>query len=82
MMVLLGARRLLAADRPALFVEVDDEALRGFDSSADELIETILGLGYSAHTLTRRGVGPATSAEALVATSSGGSYSDVLFLPI
>jgi FkbM family methyltransferase len=81
MMVLLGARRLLAADRPALFVEVDDEALRGFDSSAEELIETVLGLGYSAHTLTRRGIGPSTSAEALLANSAGGSYSDVLFLP-
>jgi FkbM family methyltransferase len=80
MMVLSGARRVMAADRPALFIEVDDEALRGFGSSAEELIGTVLELGYRAHTLTRQGISPAMSTEALVAKSAGGSYSDVLFL--
>ena len=78
-MVLAGAGRLLAADRPALFIEVDDEALRGFGSSARELIETVIELGYTANSLTRRGIS-SVSTEVLAAKSAGGSYADVLFL--
>jgi FkbM family methyltransferase len=81
MMVLSGARRVVAANRPVLFIEVDDDALGEFGSSADELLRTVLGLGYTAHTLTRRGPSPSQPPEALVAKSAGGAYSDVLFLP-
>jgi FkbM family methyltransferase len=81
MMVLSGARRMLAAHRPVLFIEVDDEALEQFGSSAGELLRTVVDLGYSAHTLTRRGPSPAQPRETLLAKSAGGAYSDVLFLP-
>lgn len=79
--VLSGARATLAADRPALFIEVDDVALREFGSSARELVDSIIKLGYSAHTLSRRGIGAPQGPEALVKASAGGGYSDVLFVP-
>lgn len=81
MMVLSGARRVIVAERPALFIEVDDAALEQYGSSAEGLLRTVLDLGYTAHRLTRRGIGPPMPLEALVARSVGGTYLDVLFLP-
>jgi FkbM family methyltransferase len=79
-MVLAGARAVLGRDRPALFVEVDDEGLRSFGSSARELFETVAGLGYKPHRLTRSGIELVPDFEALLDRSAGGSYTDVLFL--
>jgi hypothetical protein len=79
-MVLAGSRTVLEKDRPALFVEVDDEGLRGFGSSAGELFETLAGLGYEPYRLTRRGIEPVSDPKALLAETAGGSYADVLFL--
>jgi hypothetical protein len=42
MTVLAGAQRPLAADRPSLFIEIDDQALDAFGSSAEELINTVI----------------------------------------
>ena len=81
MVVLSGARRSLAANRPVLFIEVDDEALGQFGSSAEELSKTVLDLGYTAHMLTRKGPSPPQPLEAVVSNSAGGAYSDVLFHP-
>lgn len=78
-LVLEGARGVLGRDHPALFVEVDDEGLRGFGSSARELFETVAGLGYEPHRLTRSGI-EAAAANTLLAGSAAGSYVDVLFL--
>jgi FkbM family methyltransferase len=80
MMVLGGARRVIESHRPAIFVEVASEPLEQFGSSGDELIETLLALDYTGHTLTRRGIGPAETPEALIAKSAA-DYADVLFLP-
>jgi FkbM family methyltransferase len=79
-MVLAGARAVLERDRPALFVEVDDEGLRGFGSSARELVETLADLGYEPHRLTRGGIQPVPDTAALLARATGGSYTDLLFL--
>lgn len=80
-MVLAGAGRVLAEDRPALFVEVDDVGLRGFGSSAGELVDTVIGLGYEPHVLTRKGIQPVPDVDALLARNTDGSYTDLLFLP-
>jgi FkbM family methyltransferase len=80
MLVLAGARRVLETHHPALFVEVDDGALTRFGSSSAELIEKLATLGYTGHTLTRRGIGAAEAPDALTAGSSD-TYRDVLFLP-
>jgi len=44
--VLDGARQTLAKNRPVLMLEIDDEALRAFGSSARSLEEFVTGLGY------------------------------------
>lgn len=77
--VLSGARRAIKAHRPALYVEIDDSALREFGSSGLELIDEIRSRGYATHTLGRRGL----VAEELdtLAAKSAESYVDVLFLP-
>jgi FkbM family methyltransferase len=79
-MVLAGARAILEKDRPALFVEVDDEGLRGFGSSARELFETLARLGYEPQRRTRGRFEPVADTEAMLAETAGGSYADVLFL--
>lgn len=45
-MALSGMREILAEHRPALVVELDDEFLRQFGSSEQELRELIVELGY------------------------------------
>jgi FkbM family methyltransferase len=80
LLVLGGAEEVIETHRPALFVEVDDDALTRFGSSSAELIERLATLGYTGHMLTRRGIGPAEEAEAIAAESSV-AYRDVLFLP-
>lgn len=79
MLVLSGARHVIERHRPAIFVEIDDEALKQFGSSGAELIEKLAGLGYSVHTLTRRGIEAATP-QALTAKGKN-AYADVLLLP-
>ena len=79
-LVLVGARHVIETHRPAVFVELDDAALEQFGSSGAELIEAFGRLGYSGHTLTRRGIVAAEPPETLAAKSAD-SYIDVLFLP-
>jgi FkbM family methyltransferase len=82
MMVISGARRILGSQRPALYIEVDDHALHQFGTSAEELLRTVMDFGYTVHTLTKRGISPSTTPNALVATNGDRAYSDVLFLPV
>ena len=79
-LVLAGARRVVEARRPAIFVEVDDAALRELGSSAAELIGGLVDLGYTGHTLERGAIGEAQPPSALIAMSID-AYVDVLFLP-
>lgn len=75
MRVLRGAQRLLAAHKPALFVEVDDNALRQQQSSAGELVAFLAGLGYRPYRLQRSGPPVALAGE-----PGTDGYEDVLFL--
>jgi len=78
--VLAGANATLRSVRPALFIEICDEALRGCHSSAERLLTDLYDRGYSAHRTTREGIeGPMTFAEVLGAQSMAG-YADFLFL--
>jgi FkbM family methyltransferase len=79
-MVLAGARRVIEAHRPALFVEVHEPSLARLGSSRRELIEMIVQLGYSGHRLTRSGIGAREEPDELIARSAAG-YIDVLFVP-
>jgi FkbM family methyltransferase len=80
MLVLAGAKRTLATMGPALFVEVDDDALLSFGSSARALVAHVEGAGYEMHELTKDGPPRKLSHERLFASLKGGSYIDVLFL--
>jgi len=76
MRVLRGAIGILERCRPALFIEVDDAALRKQGSTAPELFSRLTGLGYRAYRLRRFG-----PAQTIAATDIGaGNYQDVLFL--
>lgn len=75
--VLQGAAELLARDRPALFVEIDDAALRRQGGSADELMTWLRGRGYRSYNLDWDGPPVPMS---LASTTLPPGYIDVLFL--
>lgn len=52
--VLAGADQTIDRFRPALFVEVSDEGLKRYGSSAEALLKTCTARGYSIYTLNRR----------------------------
>lgn len=80
MRVLEGATAVLTSDRPALFVEVDANALSRFGSSTGELLSFLAGFGYSPHQLTQQGPEPMATPllEGLILRDG---YTDLLFLP-
>lgn len=78
-LVLAGARRTIETHQPAIFIEVDNEALERQGASADALVDLLVELGYSGHFVSRRGIGEPQDPAALVARSQEG-YIDVLFL--
>ncbi|MBV9687591.1 MAG: FkbM family methyltransferase [Alphaproteobacteria bacterium] len=80
-MVLAGARTLIRAHRPAVFVELHQPSLARLGSSTREVIHTLLAFGYGGHILTRAGIAEPQDPETLVAQSATG-YIDVLFLPM
>lgn len=80
--VITGARRLLEEQRPAVFIEVHEPSLARQGSSAPELIDALVRLGFTGHGLTRHGIGAPQDPDELLgqlARSSSG-YIDVLFL--
>jgi FkbM family methyltransferase len=75
--VLRGAAALLARCRPALFVEIDDSALREQGSSAAELFDFLAAFGYRPHRLRFFGAPLPLDPKQ---TGMSGRYQDVLFL--
>jgi FkbM family methyltransferase len=81
-LVIAGARRLLEEQRPAVFVEVHEPSLARLGSSARELIESLVELGFAGHRLTRRGAGARLEPDEMLAqlAQSSTGYIDILFL--
>jgi FkbM family methyltransferase len=77
--VIAGAHQTLQRFRPALFLEVADEQLRHFGSSARDLLATTARLGYTIHTLDGKGLSPPLSPDRAPETNG---YEDMLLLPI
>jgi FkbM family methyltransferase len=77
MRVLRGATAILDRYRPALFVEIDDNALRHQGSSAAEVVALLAQYGYRPYKL-RRFNKPAAVDPAEIGTGEG--YRDLLFL--
>jgi FkbM family methyltransferase len=81
MQIVGGMRRLLArTDRPVLFIEHNDLALRAAGSSAEELFATIVGYGYAPH-LVERGRMSRVSALAEPFHAGGETFANYVFLP-
>jgi hypothetical protein len=53
---LRGALRTIKTHRPILMMEVNPSSLRDFDSSEEELEETVTALGYDLRVATWRGL--------------------------
>lgn len=81
MMVLAGARRMLAEHAPALFVEVDEGALAHFGASAHALVSLLEGCGYRMHELARDGDAQPLDRDRLATMLARRGYVDALFLP-
>jgi FkbM family methyltransferase len=79
--VLSGARETLRRLRPTILVEVDDQALRAMNASADAVLEFFAQAGYEPRRLNRRGTWEPVSATEVLARSRAGRYTDFLFEP-
>lgn len=79
-LVIGGALETLARFRPTLYVEIDDQHLRRFGSSARALIAWLCELGYQVHALAPGGMRPAMSLDEACAWVRGHGYADLLFL--
>ncbi|MGE3274341.1 MAG: FkbM family methyltransferase [Vicinamibacterales bacterium] len=80
LLVLRGAAQTLARHRPALLVEIDDDALRALGASAGEVCDYLAGAGYAPHAVSARGVGEPLARGEVVERSARGEYLDVLFV--
>lgn len=80
--VIDGARMTIERRAPALFVEVHDVALRALGSSAERLLDRVVGMGYALHVLRADGTSPALSVGQVRASiGSSAGYVDLLCLP-
>ena len=77
--VLAGARKILARDKPALFVEIEPAGLAHFGGSIDVLLGALAAEGYAPHRVSRAGTRPCSRGE-LDALLAKRGYTDVLFL--
>ncbi len=65
-MVIQGATETLARFRPALFVEIDNAALKEMGSTPKALLERIAAAGYRMHIATNSGLGRAMEVDEIV----------------
>jgi len=75
--VVLGARDLIARDRPALLVEIDPAIAGSAGDAASELLAMLGDLGYAFHPWGRRGAGAPQPPEAILAAAKAAGYLDV-----
>ena len=80
MQVLAGALATIRQARPALLIEVDDQALQNYGSSAGALIQRMVEEDYRPYILERNSLVPLTAA--MQSGDLGRAYCDILFLPL
>ena len=80
--VLQGAVQTLTRYSPAIYAEVDEQALNRFQTSASEVLTFLVDLGYAIHQLNQRGISPPlTASQALdQLRTKNKHYTDYLFL--
>jgi FkbM family methyltransferase len=79
-LVLAGAREMLARYKPALWVEVDDLALREMGSDATSIFSVLARTGYHAYQLRRDATPHQIALGEATALCSNGNYGNFLFL--
>ena len=79
--VLKGAMETLGQLRPAVFMEVDDAALRAMASSAESVLNLMFSCRYEAYRIGGHGACRVSKGEALRVCQQG-SYVDLLFRPV
>jgi FkbM family methyltransferase len=79
--VLAGARQTLEKFRPALFLEVDDQQLKQFGSSAGALLSSATSQGYTIHSRVGKGISNPLSVDQALALGESKDYDDLLLLP-
>jgi FkbM family methyltransferase len=80
--VLVGAQETIERFRPALFLEVSDEALRQYGSSAEELLTDCAKRRYTIHTLNRDAAPVSLAKNEAVNLVKSRGYVDLLFCPL
>jgi len=78
--VIAGARRTIATFHPSLLVEVSDATLQAYGSSAEKLLSTLVGLGYTIHRLDRHRISGSVTIEQALQWQESSGYIDLLFL--
>ena len=79
-MVLQGAAEVLKRFDPALYLEVDDDSLRGMNTNAEALFRTVEQFGYSIHRIISGKISLPMKREEAVGQCQGGNYADFLCL--
>ena len=77
--VLHGATWTLQTFRPALFVELDEQALRSQGASVQAVVDFVASFGYQGHLLSSSGISPSLGTKELIAASLAHDYIDALF---
>lgn len=78
--VIAGARRTIATYHPSLFVEISNATLQAYGSSAETLLSTLAGFGYTIHRLDRHKISEAVTLEQALQWQEATGYIDLLFL--
>ena len=80
MLVLQGAAEILKLSAPALFVELQEEGLKKFETSVAAILDHLSQCGYEPYWLMRTGPHMKARSEEIHARAAGSGYVDVLFL--
>jgi FkbM family methyltransferase len=79
--VFAGARQAIERFHPAFFLEVEDQQLRQFGSSASELLTSASAQGYTIHSRVGKGISTPLSVAEALELGTRKEYDDLLLLP-
>ena len=77
--VLRGAEETIRRDHPALWVEMDDVAMRKMDLSAERVINLLMGHGYIIQCLKKNSQAVRITPAEAIEMCSNSKYVDLLF---
>jgi FkbM family methyltransferase len=80
-LVLKGAQETLRRSQPAIFIEIDEAALRRFSSSPEQIEHHLASLGYGMYEASAAKLGAPVDASRARMIRSRLGYADFLFIP-